>query len=131
MKLIRLNGEFYLLNDESTTVDDIFFDNEAGTINILAVQQNGKFWLNDTDKIIASTDNREKLYRLSKSSITKLIDEANIKTTEFEVEVETKEVCKPGCINLVLNGERSMCCGNTILKPKINEYGYINILKIK
>lgn len=131
MKLIRIHEEFYLLNDDSIIVSEIFFDKEADTVNILAVQQTGNFWINGTNKVIASTDNREKLYRLSKDSIHKLIDETDLNKSEWEVEVETRSVCKPGCLNLILNGERSVCCGQTVLEPKINEYGYIKILKVK
>lgn len=33
-----------------------------------------------------------------------------------------EEVCKPGCLNLVLNGERSMCCGDKVMGgPKLQD----------
>ena len=50
----------------------------------------------------------------------------SLQQTEWDVEVEME--CILGCINLTLNGENSLCCGNK--KPKLDENGCLILKRI-
>ena len=47
--------------------------------------------------------------------------------SSIPVKLEMEERCRIGCLGLVLNGENSRCCGDTVKQIKITN-NYVTVL---
>lgn len=71
----------------------------------------------------------EKIFKEFIESTNKEIELDDVDERYWDIQVEMVNICNIGCTKLVLNGERSMCCGEGTPRIKV-DHGFVNIIKI-